>query len=106
MFKGLLLSGTGIKTGTSGTGTNEISELNNDSKFKVFPNPATSEMNVSFGTALDRTVTLFSLTGEVIEVKTTSGLSTNFDVIDLPQGVYLIEVSTSNSTYTERVIVK
>jgi hypothetical protein len=91
---------------TSGTGTNEISELNNDSKFKVFPNPATSEMNVSFGTALDRTVTLFSLTGEVIEVKTTSGLSTNFDVIDLPQGVYLIEVSTSNSTYTERVIVK
>lgn len=90
-------------TGTGGVG---LATLNNDSKFNVFPNPATSEMNVSFGTALDRTVTLFSLIGEKIESKTTSGLNTNFDVSDLPQGVYIIEVSTSNSTYTERVIVK
>lgn len=91
---------------TTGTGTNGFSTLSNGSKFNVFPNPVMSEMNVSFESALDRSVTLFSLIGEKIEAKTTSGLSTSFDVSDLPQGVYIIEVSTSNSTYTERVIVK
>jgi Secretion system C-terminal sorting domain len=90
-------------TGVAGAG---ISTLSNDANFKIFPNPATSEMNVSFGTSLERTVTLFSIIGEEIETKTTSELSTNFDVSNLPQGVYIIEVSTNNSTHTERVIVK
>jgi len=90
-------------TGVAGAG---IATLNNDSEFNVFPNPATSEMNVTFGSAVDRTVTLFSIIGEEIETKTTSELSTNFDVSDLPGGVYIVEVTTSNSTHTERVIVK
>lgn len=90
-------------TGVAGVG---LSTLSNDSKFNVFPNPATSEINVSFGTATEREVTLISVVGEKIESKTISGLNTNFDVSNLPSGVYMIEVLTNNSKNTERVIVK
>lgn len=90
-------------TGTAGLG---FSALSNDAKFNVFPNPATSEINVSFETASEVEVTLLSLIGEIIEEKTISGLTTNFDVSELPSGVYMIEVLTNNSKNTERVIVK
>ncbi|MFT6246239.1 MAG: hypothetical protein ACJA0U_000772 [Salibacteraceae bacterium] len=89
-----------------GTGVNSLSDLLNNTKFNVFPNPATSEINVSFETALEGEVTLLSVVGKKTESKTISGLTTKFDVSDLPSGVYFIEISTSNSTYTERVIVK
>jgi hypothetical protein len=89
-----------------GTGVNSLSDLLNDTKFNVFPNPATSEINVSFETALEGEVTLLSIVGKTIESKSISGLNTNFDVSSLPSGVYLIEVLTNNSKTTEQVIVK
>lgn len=72
----------------------------------IYPNPASSTLNVLFGTATDRSITLFSVLGEKVKTKTTSGLSTTFDVSELPSGVYMVQVESNNSTITRRVIVR
>jgi len=72
----------------------------------VYPNPASSTINVSFTTAEARNITLFSVVGEKVESKSTTGLNTSFDVSELPSGVYMIQVLSNNSTITQRVIVR
>ena len=72
----------------------------------IYPNPARSTLNILFETNSERVITLFSVVGEKVNTKTTSGLSTTFDVSDLPSGVYMIQVESKNVTITKHVIVR
>ena len=72
----------------------------------IYPNPVSSTLNILFGTASDKEITLFSVVGEKVKSKTTSGLNATFDVSELPSGVYMIQVESNNITITKRVIVR
>lgn len=72
----------------------------------IYPNPTNSTLNVSFETASEREIILFSLIGEKVKYKRTSGLSTTIDVSELPRGVYMVQIESNNSIITQRIIVR
>lgn len=72
-------------------------------KYKIFPNPATEMLNV---TVMNGTlVSLYSLTGLLIESKTAVLNSVKFDISDLNSGIYLISIQFDNSGVIDRISI-
>ncbi len=93
-------------TGTgTGSNTNSVNELN-ETSFNLYPNPSTSEVNVSFTESSERRINLISLDGKVIETINTSGTNAQFNVSDLTPGTYFVEVTTNGQKSMKRVVVK
>ncbi len=92
--------------GTStNSGTSSLNELT-DASFKVYPNPSSSEVNVSFKESTERNIRLISLDGKVIETINTSETTVQFSVSDLLTGTYFIEVNANGKKSMKRVAVK
>lgn len=64
------------------------------STFKVYPNPATSQINVSFDNTLEKAnLKVISITGQVVAEKLeVTGNSITLDVSGLQNGIYITEV--------------
>lgn len=86
-------------------GIQNLAQRNAD--VQVFPNPANQGVSVRIkGSANEIIQTeLFNLTGQAMRVRHTSNAQqVNIERGDLPSGIYLIRIRTSNSSYTARVI--
>lgn len=80
-----------------------VAELS-PSDFKLYPNPATAEMNVSVPQGFSGDYMLLDITGrEVKSGRLTS--TTSVDISLLPEGVYLVSISWSGTAVTKRLIV-
>jgi len=85
----------------------------NDIKFKVFPNPANSQVTVSFNMneAITGRITLVDLAGrerQVLKSQTKFAIGPhqiNVDVSAVPQGIYLITLYSDKGIQTQRFIV-
>lgn len=77
--------------------------------FSMFPNPASSNVNILFNDndAQLREIAIYDMEGK--NVKTIAGLSLSsshtVDVSSLPAGIYLIKVQTENTFYVKRLVV-
>ncbi len=92
--------------GTStGGSTNAVSELTGAS-FELFPNPTSSQVNISFKESNDRRISLISMDGKVVETINSSSLTVSFDVSDVKPGTYFVEVTTDGKKSMKRVVVK
>jgi len=91
-------------TGTAGS-TNSVNELT-ESAFELFPNPTSTQVNVSFKESSDRRINLISLDGKIIETISTSELTAQFNVSELTSGTYFVEVTTNGKKSMKRVVVK
>jgi hypothetical protein len=62
--------------------------------FVLYPNPATSELFIRFNTqqAINRNISLFDITGRLVDHKTSYSNVVLFDVSDLPSGMYQCRV--------------
>ena len=72
-----------------------------DAGFSVFPNPASSEINVSGNGPIIKGLYLFNSLGQ--EVRTSSG--TTMRVSDLPPGLYQLVIRTAENYAVSRVIL-
>lgn len=70
----------------------------------VYPNPSSETINVSTN-AETATVNLINLQGKVISTVTASNGSASFDVSTLPKGVYMIEVTSNETTEVTKITV-
>lgn len=72
-------------------------------KYRIFPNPATEVLNVAVtkGTL----VSLYSITGLLIESKTAINNQVDFDVSKLNSGIYLISIQFDNSGVIDRISI-
>lgn len=93
----------------SPTGINDI--FDNVSTLNIFPNPINNEFSIAFDLIEANTVSsqLYSLDGrmvkELINEKTELGHFTQqFDVRDLPSGIYLVRVNVGDTTTTRKII--
>jgi PKD repeat protein len=91
------------------TGINQISRSNLD--FKVFPNPASNDITLSFNVleTYEVTAELFDLTGRRVETLFSNEFSLGthtlqHNVSDLKPGVYLIKLSLAGETFTTRLV--
>jgi hypothetical protein len=77
---------------------------------KVYPNPASTTLNVSgMMTQFDSyTVNITDISGKVLIVKTVKGseINENFDITSLKNGVYFISVQNGNSRSTEKFFIQ
>jgi hypothetical protein len=91
-----------------GTGVND-SELT--SNLNVFPNPTNGKFTVSISNpeAMDMTIELVSISGQVVyrnEVKATSSYNNEIDATTFAKGVYYLKVNNGKDVKIEKVVVQ
>lgn len=79
-------------------------ETKADEKLSLYPNPATSVINISTAAREQGKLKIYSMTGSVVLVK--QGVENNAPVSieSLRKGVYLVEFMSNNKIYTSKLI--
>ncbi len=75
--------------------------------FVIFPNPANNTLQI-MGTSITGTtrVNLFDAVGRKLVDKTITANSSEIDVQHLPAGTYIIQLSTAEESFTEKIIIR
>lgn len=73
------------------------------SKFKFYPNPVHDILNVDYAQNISK-VEVFNAVGQLVSVKCQTGVSTKVNMSGLSDGVYLVKLSSENSTQVIRVV--
>ena len=87
-------------TNLSTLSTNEVSL---DDCFSVYPNPANDFINISNSDKI-KSKTIYSITGQLVKKETNQ--NEKIDISNLQQGVYLLEIETTNNQKFTKKIVK
>lgn len=98
------------ESGKFKSGVASLTELNIDA-VNIYPNPATSVLNVAFDAAnTDYTVAILDLSGRVLATNSATGANgaqtVSFPVNELAAGSYIVTISTGEGTHTENVVIK
>jgi len=94
---------------TGALGTNDIVDTK---RFSVYPNPTSDSINIATNTDSSGklTASIYSLSGQKLLEKDFSDSSSNTNSIDikgkLTSGVYLIKLTSGESGYTSKIIIK
>ena len=79
-------------------------------QLRIYPNPATDNLNVRFEAKGDYTITLTDMLGRVLSTKPYNGLyglqNVNVPVNHLSEGNYIVSVATQGASYSQIVAVK
>lgn len=84
------------------TGTTDLPELANVS---VFPNPASDQLLVKIDDAAPSTARLIDISGKLIQEKAFT-TQVNFDVTQLLNGTYLLELQNANGKSVRKVVIQ
>jgi len=92
---------------TTGTASLGIKEVTNLSKVTVVPNPANSQVAISFTQATGETATvaLTDMVGQQVAAQSVTNGEAIFSTSELPAGVYLYTVKANGQSATGRVVV-
>jgi len=77
---------------------------NEDQKLILYPNPATSELNIAPLNSRIEKVSIYSFTGQL--VKSVEGNIAKIDISNLSSGIYLIKVQTDQGVLDRKIIKK
>ncbi len=75
----------------------------------LFPNPASSSVQITWGNSTLKSITIYDMLGKLIvtEKIKNNQIQTSFDVSNLNTGIYLVQLSDeSNNVTTKRLIVE
>ncbi len=85
----------------------EIVENNSIENLKVFPNPSSDIVRVSFPFGKIEQIKLIDLNGKVIEIQNGNANSAFFNVKDLNPGLYMIQIiDTKGKSYSDKLLVE
>lgn len=77
----------------------------NNQDFSIYPNPSKGVLNVKSGDLIT-TIAVITLNGEeVLKNEDVMSHSTELDLEELPNGVYLIQLKTEASVFQKRIII-
>ena len=72
---------------------------------KVFPNPASEQLNVTCGEEM-QSLALFNPTGQRVRQMEPCGMEVQIPLSGLPHGLYLLKVETAAGTAVRKVVVE
>jgi hypothetical protein len=101
-FNAPVMTNSTLNTVVDPSSVNEITS--NDAS--VFPNPASSSVEISLGKESTGVYSLTDLTGKIIFTGKIQGRSAMIDVSTLPQGVYLLNIETEQGRSVHKVAVQ
>ncbi|MCY7409022.1 MAG: T9SS type A sorting domain-containing protein [Chitinophagales bacterium] len=80
---------------------------NDENKIKVFPNPSSTEINISSGKSTGNyaTMELIDVRGSVILKQQLLSALEKISVVDLEQGIYLLKVTDSGSITESKIVI-
>lgn len=73
---------------------------------QVYPVPASSEIQVRFGSDISGTITLMNTLGQSVHTQPLNGNAALIDVRLLPAGVYQLQVLTANGVVSRSVVIQ
>ncbi len=88
--------------------TTDMEEAFSSNYGVIYPNPSSGVVNCQLGTVSEIIkVKVFSLQGVLLKTKDYEKVDNfSFDISDLPQGVYIIEVQSDDEFYTNKILLK
>jgi beta-glucanase (GH16 family) len=87
--------------------TASVSEINNLLNVKLFPNPVNDKLNIQFSSDLGEIKgTIYSLTGQRIQVFIQNSLKKTIEISNLSDGIYFLKLETEKGIYTHKIIKK
>ena len=84
-----------------------IKTLTANSCISIYPNPATSTLNIESTTNPIQSITIYDATGRVVGVQNLEPNPLNLKVIDvskLPSGIYIVKLGTNVGSYTAKFV--
>lgn len=90
------------------TAVTGINEVNLDNLISVYPNPASDFIIVNLDNVNNAktTLTIFSVTGAIIRTEAIQQNQKQFNVKDLSNGIYTIEIKSSEGSKKQKLIIK
>lgn len=91
----------------NGASTEDLAEFN---RFKVYPNPASDEVNLDIDVQNGRVLnySIINISGQTVltEEVNTKSVSRSISTSELESGIYFLNVVTENGSYTDRLIIQ
>lgn len=79
--------------------------VDNSTDLNVYPNPATSEVNITYAGNEDNVqLSIYNVTGQLAKTATIDGNATTVDVSDLTSGVYYIRLNGEGTVATQKFV--
>ncbi len=83
-----------------------ISENSSEVHFNIFPNPASEKINLQFFKEAYHNITISNAFGQTIFQTVNNSLDFNFDMAELPKGIYFVQVKEEHKNSATRKIIK
>jgi len=83
-----------------------VQEHFNDIKFNFFPNPVSKQLNISIAECDNYTVSITDISGRTVLKNTYNDRELSIDLAGIQAGVYMLNVSTGNSSVSKKLIVE
>ncbi len=74
------------------------------SNFSVYPNPATNVINVANSADVINNVTITDLNGRTVKQVTSGVNEAQINISDLAQGVYILNASSNDKSFTQKIV--
>lgn len=91
-----------LNLGQVGLRVDEVSEAD----FSVYPNPTTNMVTIDCGNEMITSLFIYDINGKIIFTSIGKDLRKQVDFSNLPNGTYLIEVSTETRVFKETIVKK
>ena len=92
--------------GTLAYHSHETVGLNSTEPYwSIFPNPTLNSLKIMTESAIHGKVSVFSLTGELLFSRQET-LPGRIDLMDIPSGMYFIQIETGQGTFSEKIFRK
>lgn len=85
--------------------TNSVRKTMKGDGYKIWPCPATYELQVSFDTEIPSRIEILSMQGQVLKTINACSDFSSIDISELTTGYYLVHIYFNESTITEKIII-
>jgi len=79
-------------------------QTENTNSPNVFPNPASSQIQIHTSNAITQPYSIYDMTGQLLQMGMTSGNETIVNVTELPEGIYFIRVGKNEMMQTLKFV--
>jgi hypothetical protein len=74
--------------------------------FKIYPNPSKGSLNLVLNQDNQYTLKIFSCLDQEVSVLDIKEKETNIDLINIPSGIYFVNLSNEKEAYSQKIIIE
>ncbi len=83
-----------------------MEELNRALAFEVYPNPANDDLHVSFPDMEPRTISIYSMNGELVYSEKVQAMQHTLHIRELSKGLYVLKVNAAEGQSSKKILLQ